>query len=32
MAPFYVDLRAPFAAFRWLQAGVYRATSPVIPP
>ena len=23
---------APFAAFRWLQAGVYRATSPVIPP
>jgi len=23
---------APFAAFRWFQAGVYRATSPVIPP
>ncbi len=27
-----VRVRAPFAAFRWLQAGVYRATSPVIPP
>lgn len=25
-------VRAPFAAFRWFQAGVYRATSPVIPP
>lgn len=25
-------MRAPFAAFRWLQAGSYRATSPVIPP
>ena len=25
-------LHAPFAAFRWLQAGVYRASSPVIPP
>lgn len=23
---------APFAAFRWLQAGVYRGTFPVIPP
>lgn len=29
---FYVELRAPFAAFRWLQAGVYRASHPVIPP
>jgi CRISPR-associated protein Cas5t len=25
-------VRAPFAAFRGFQAGVYRATSPVIPP
>lgn len=25
-------VRAPFAAFRWLQAGVFRASSPVIPP
>ena len=23
---------APFASFRWLQAGVYRGTFPVIPP
>lgn len=28
----WVRVRAPFAAFRWLQAGVYRATSPVITP
>lgn len=28
----WIHLRAPFAAFRWMQAGVYRATSPVIPP
>lgn len=28
----WLRLRAPFAAFRWLQAGVYRATSPIIPP
>ncbi len=28
----WLHLRAPFAAFRWMQAGVYRATSPVIPP
>lgn len=27
-----VRLQAPFGAFRWMQAGVYRATSPVIPP
>lgn len=32
MNPLWLRLRAPFAAFRWLQAGVYRATSPVIPP
>ncbi len=28
----WLRVRAPFAAFRWMQAGVYRATSPVIPP
>lgn len=28
----FLELVAPFAAFRWLQAGVFRATSPVIPP
>lgn len=28
----WLHLKAPFAAFRWMQAGVYRATSPVIPP
>lgn len=32
MTPFFLHVRAPFAAFRWMQAGVYRATSPVIPP
>lgn len=32
MARIYLRVRAPFAAFRWMQAGVYRATSPVIPP
>lgn len=32
MQPFWLRIRAPFAAFRWLQAGVYRATSPTIPP
>lgn len=32
MTPLLLRIRAPFAAFRWLQAGVYRATSPVIPP
>ncbi len=32
MARLYVRVRAPFAAFRWMQAGTYRATSPVIPP
>jgi len=28
----FLLLDAPFAAFRWLQAGVYRGTFPVIPP
>ena len=30
--PLWLRVRAPFAAFRWMQAGVYRATSPVMPP
>lgn len=28
----WVRVRAPFAAFRWLQAGVYRASSPTFTP
>lgn len=28
----WIYLRAPFAAYRFLQAGVYRASSPTIPP
>lgn len=32
MNTLWLHLKAPFAAFRWMQAGVYRATSPVIPP
>lgn len=32
MALLWLDLKAPFAAFRWMQAGVWRGTSPVIPP
>jgi CRISPR-associated protein Cas5t len=28
----FLQLDAPFAAFRWLQAGVYRGTFPVMPP
>ncbi len=28
----YLRLDAPVAAWRWLQAGVYRGTFPVIPP
>lgn len=32
MSTLWLRVRAPFAAFRWMQAGVYRATSPVIPP
>lgn len=31
METFYLRVRAPFAAFRSFQAGVYRATSPVMP-
>lgn len=33
-APATIVLRldAPFSAWRWMQAGVYRATFPVIPP
>src|SRR5215510_5372812 len=32
MGTIWVRVRAPFAAFRGFQAGVYRATSPVMPP
>lgn len=32
MTELVLRVRAPFAAFRWMQAGVYRATSPIIPP
>jgi CRISPR-associated protein Cas5t len=28
----WLRIRAPFAAFRGFQAGVYRATAPVLPP
>jgi len=28
----FLRLDAPFSAWRWLQAGVFRGTSPVIPP
>src|SRR5438132_1289702 len=28
----FLRLDAPFSAFRWLQAGVYRGTFPVMPP
>jgi CRISPR-associated protein Cas5t len=28
----FLQLDAPFAAFRWLQAGIYRGTFPVMPP
>jgi CRISPR-associated protein Cas5t len=31
-ATIYLRLDAPVAAWRWLQAGVYRGTFPVIPP
>lgn len=31
-ATIFLRLDAPIAAWRWLQAGVYRATFPVIPP
>ena len=32
MEMMWLHVRAPFAAFRWFQAGVYRATHPVMPP
>src|SRR6185503_3793783 len=32
METMWLHVRAPFAAFRGFQAGVYRATSPVMPP
>lgn len=32
MSPLWLRVRAPFAAYRWFQAGVYRATSPIMPP
>lgn len=32
MNTLWLHVRAPFAAFRGFQAGVYRATSPVMPP
>ena len=32
METFWLQLRAPFAAFRGFQAGVYRSTSPVMTP
>ena len=28
----FLQLDAPFSAFRWMQAGVYRGTFPVMPP
>ncbi len=32
MGSLWLRIRAPFAAFRGFQAGVYRSTSPVMPP
>lgn len=32
METIWLRVRAPFAAFRGFQAGVYRSTSPVMPP
>jgi CRISPR-associated protein Cas5t len=32
MDEFWLYARAPIAAFRWMQAGKWRATSPVMPP
>ncbi len=31
MNTLWLRIRAPFAAFRWMQAGVWRGTSPTIP-
>jgi CRISPR-associated protein Cas5t len=32
MDPLWLRVRAPFAAYRWMQAGAFRATMPVMPP
>jgi CRISPR-associated protein Cas5t len=32
MGVLWLEIQAPFAAFRGFQAGVYRATSPIMPP
>lgn len=32
MQEFWLEVSAPFAAFRGFQAGVYRSTAPVMPP
>jgi len=32
MDQLWLQIRAPFAAFRGFQAGVYRATAPIMPP
>lgn len=32
MKTLWLRVKAPFAAYRWMQAGVYRATSPTMPP
>ena len=32
METMWLHVCAPFAAFRWFQAGVYRATHPIMPP
>ncbi len=32
METLWLRIRAPFAAFRGFQAGVYRATAPIMPP
>ena len=32
METMWLHVCAPFAAYRWFQAGAYRATSPVMPP
>ncbi len=32
MKRLWLRARAPFAAYRWMQAGVYRATVPTMPP
>jgi CRISPR-associated protein Cas5t len=32
MSVIWVRIQAPFAAYRWMQAGVYRASLPTMPP